>query len=187
MQGEPFWDILFIWLWQSWRRKTYRLYYGKVNLTGWWMMQQMFPQEILSKVPNWLLVFCVADEKGFSVSTSTRWCQTIVRKTGLYPAIPSKTMDGKRSGKLRSYEEIILVLVANPLVLSQLLRNKAIQEKAVNVKDLTCSNWSWMIKAYSIGHAVALEINGMDNYWWMNCSHFSQYLSGASSSKHSLC
>ena len=45
-------------------------------------------------------------------------------------------MDGKRSGKLRSYEEIILVLVANPLVLSQLLRNKAIQEKAVNVKDL---------------------------------------------------
>ena len=29
------------------------------------MIQQMFPQEILSKVPNWLLVFCVADEKGF--------------------------------------------------------------------------------------------------------------------------
>ena len=45
-------------------------------------------------------------------------------------------MGGKRSGKLRSYEEIILVLVANPLVLSQLLRNKATQEKAVNVKDL---------------------------------------------------
>lgn len=39
-------------------------------------------------------------------------------------------MDGK------SYEEVILVLAVNPLVLSQLRRNRAIQEKAVNVKDL---------------------------------------------------
>ena len=81
-----------------------------------------------------------------------------------------------------------MVLAGNPLVISQLLRNKARQEKAVNVKDL---NLQQLImndkKIKGISHAVALEINGMVNYWWMNCTHFSQYLSGACSSKHSLC
>ena len=58
----------------------------------------------------------------------------------------------------------------------------------MNVKDL---NLQQLImndkKIKGISHAVALEINGMVNYWWMNCTHFSQYLSGACSSKHSLC
>ena len=71
-------------------------------------------------------------------------------------------MDGKRSGKLRSYEEVILVLAVNPLVLSQLRRNKAIQEKAVNVKDLNLQQFIMNDKSlqYWSCSGVGIQWNG---------------------------